>query len=334
MSTKEQVLHILIERGQEPISGQKIADRLTLSRNSVWKAIESLREDGYVIEGVPQRGYLLKKRIQTIDPKLIKPYLPVEWGKLNVFYQPSVTSTNDIAKEYVINHPDQEALFLTIEQTAGRGRYGRSFYSQLQHGLYFTLAIHPTAQDPLIIPRYTLAVATALLEALREIVDEPKKLKVKWINDLFYKNRKISGILSELTTNLESFEINHVIIGIGINLAGIFSNQDGIKNVAGTIFGERLPKKFDYNQLMITFLNHFHKYHLKIDKSTFVPVYQEHLLGLNQIASYTKGEETHEVKILGINPDGHLIVEDSTGETSELTGPDVSFSSQQFIDKD
>lgn len=249
---------------------------------------------------------------------------------LNIELLTEVSSTNDVAKQLLNEHVDQFSLIATNKQTAGRGRNGKSFYSSLDHGLYFSLAFQPNTDQIEKIPLYTILAAATLAEVLENYVDEP--IGIKWVNDIFYKERKVIGILSEMVTIGVTQEAPGIVIGMGLNLAGGFTQADEeIQAVAGTLFGQELPKNFNQNKFLGEFVTRFLMYHQNFSEEKFLTVYEEHLLGRGQQVYYFVHNEKHEGIIQGINEKGHLLVlkPDQTIET--LYGQEVHFGSQQFM---
>lgn len=238
----------------------------------------------------------------------------------------STTSTNDVAKEQLKKGMATPFVVATNKQTAGRGRLGRSFYSELAHGLYFSLAFQPGTLKMEEIPLYTILAAAALVETLEEMTD--KSLSIKWVNDIFYKGRKISGILSEMVSADEL----GVVVGIGINFAGDFSQtpQD-IQEVAGTLFGKEAPPSFNQNAFLRAFIERFMHYHQEFEEKAFMEVYEKHLLGVGKKIHYVLQNQKYEGTILGINQQGHLEVQNSDGTLETLYSQEVHFSSAQFL---
>lgn len=329
MSVQKLVLEYLMSHQNQPISGQALADEFSVSRNAVWKAIEILRQKGYQIVSQGNTGYQLKGMSHQLDPEQILHQIDEMWEGLYIENHKEVTSTNDLAKQFNITNRGQNGLFIAEKQTQGRGRRGRNFHSDLSKGLYFSLTIRPKVDDPQDVPRYTIAAATAVVQAIEALTD--KDIKIKWVNDLFYNGRKISGILSEAVTDLETGGFSAIVIGIGINLSGDFSaaSQD-VQDVAGTLFGESLRESFNPNQFLKTFLNYFGRYHLDLLAPDFLSIYRDHLLGLNQEVTYLINKEKHRGIIEGIDTDGHLLVRQTNGQLETLIGQEVHFSSKQF----
>ncbi|MGO2696891.1 MAG: biotin--[acetyl-CoA-carboxylase] ligase, partial [Bavariicoccus seileri] len=205
MTIRDNILTYLLDHPDTVVSGQSLADHLGVSRNAVWKGFNQLREEGYGIISHSNKGYQLDQRSHLLDAVQIQYGITSLWPDLTINISEETTSTNDLAKQFAINHPGHSALFITNKQTKGRGRQGRSFYSHLNDGLYFSLVISPGNILPNDVTLYTIITATAVLQALEDL--SGKTLAVKWVNDLFYDGRKIGGILCEATTDLETKQL-------------------------------------------------------------------------------------------------------------------------------
>lgn len=330
MTVKQALLTLLMNQPNTVFSGQYIADQLNVSRNAVWKAIEQLRQVGYVIESVPRVGYILHQSTTALDVHQIQHHLNDFWQDMHIDLYESVTSTNDLAKQFAIESPQRNGLFIATHQSKGRGRRGRVFQSDLAHGLYVTLVFHPQGLPLTAIPQYTLVAASAMTHAIESLTQQT--VDIKWINDLFAHGKKIGGILCEAVTDLETQNVSAVLVGIGLNLAGSFAHADtDTQQVAGTLFGEQLPSDFNPNQLLQQFLNQFAYYHQTFAQRTYLPHYEAHLLGIGKRVTYTEQQTEHSGTIEGIDASGQLLVRHDDGTLVALFGHDIHFSSQQFI---
>lgn len=268
---------------------------------------------------------------KQLNQEQIQHHFAGEQSLLNVQLPSSVSSTNDEAKAQLLKYPNKINLVATNKQTAGRGRQGRAFYSALKHGLYFSISLKPNTKNMEDIPLYTIMAATTLVDILEQSVED--SLFVKWVNDVFYQGRKISGILSEMITNTAYLDTPGIVVGIGINLAGIFNEADEeVQNVAGTLFGKELPENFDQNVFLGEYLSRFYKYHLNFQKKEFMGVYEKHLMGIGKEATYSINKEMHQGIIQGIDEQGHLLVKKSDQTIETLYGQAIHFSSSQFIE--
>lgn len=268
---------------------------------------------------------------RQLNQEQIQNYFNMDQELLKIQLPASTSSTNDVAKKQLLKYPDEINLVATNKQTAGRGRQGRTFYSNLKHGLYFSIALKPNTEDIENIPLYTIMAAATLIEILEKNIES--SLSVKWVNDIFYKGRKISGILSEMVSNKEQLKRPGIVVGIGINFAGNFKQADHeAQNVAGTLFGEELPNHFNQNLFLGDYLSLFYKYHKNLEKKEFMNIYEKHLMGIGKSVSYTVSNETHSGIIQGINKKGQLLVKRPDQSIETLYGQSIHFSSGQFTD--
>lgn len=329
MTIRDNILTYLLDHPDTVVSGQSLADHLGVSRNAVWKGFNQLREEGYGIISHSNKGYQLDQRSHLLDAVQICYGITSLWPDLTINVSEETTSTNDLAKQFAINHPGHSALFITKKQTKGRGRQGRSFYSHLNDGLYFSLVISPGNILPNDVTLYTIITATAVLQALEDL--SGKTLAVKWVNDLFYDGRKIGGILCEATTDLETKQLTSLVIGVGLNLAGEFQTDDrSVTDIAGTLFGATPPDDFNQNSFMNLFLTYFGQYHKALYDYDYLPTYASHLLGIGKKVDYTLNDQQYNGTIEGINQSGNLLIRDDTGTQHILVGGEIHFSSLQF----
>ncbi|MGN0524457.1 biotin--[acetyl-CoA-carboxylase] ligase, partial [Eubacterium sp.] len=212
MALKEEVLKYLSDNSSEYISGEELAHSLGKSRTAVWKAIKSLQADGYRIDAVTNRGYMLDADNDILNAQEIKKSLSFA---CRVEYYKTLDSTNNVAKRIIAEGEDDVLLVVGEEQTAGRGRQGKSFYSPGGTGIYMSLVVHPMTELQNAVTA-TTAAAVAVCRAIESLTD--KKPMIKWVNDVYLDGKKICGILTEAVTDFETQTVSSIIIGIGINL--------------------------------------------------------------------------------------------------------------------
>ena len=170
----------------EVLSGESIAGELGCTRAAVWKAVKSLREEGYHIEAGPNKGYMLAKDTNRLSQEGIRLFLDDPKVKIDIYDE--LESTNQTAKkEAMMGEAGHGAFVIARSQTAGRGRRGREFYSPADTGLYMSVILKPqgTIHDSLLI---TTAAAVAVYRAVAQLCGI--QLDIKWVNDLFYKGKK------------------------------------------------------------------------------------------------------------------------------------------------
>ncbi len=232
MRTTAAVLKSLRE-SRAPVSGARLASRLGLTRAAVWGAIQVLRDQGYDVRGVPNRGYSLLSETDRLSAAGIESWLSSFWEGALVRTYEQVTSTNTLAKQMAV--PGKKLLLAAKSQSAGRGRRGRDFFSPADAGLYFSLALDWERREPPVLVTTMMAVA-----AVRVLEKEfGLSVQIKWVNDLYLGARKVGGILTEAVMGLESGRITTLVTGMGLNLR---EPQGGypssIRQSAGALFGE------------------------------------------------------------------------------------------------
>lgn len=325
----EHIIQTLLSNPNEKITGPMLAKKFGVSRNAIWKSIEQLRNQGYIISSSKENGYYIDAFPQDLDGDLLRHYLDIH-KDLEIHTFDAIDSTNNESKRFALNKPEHNALFLAKQQTSGRGRYGRQFASQLAHGIYFSLKIKPKTNNPDLIPLYTLLTASAITEAMSPYLTDT--IQIKWINDIFYQKRKVCGILCEALTNIETQTIESVVIGCGLNFAGEFEGVDETtKKVAGTFFGSQLPNEINLNKLIATIIERIFFYHEQLESKAFIETYRTHLLGIGKSVAYEVNGDTIEGEILDVTDEGRLLFREKSGVIKTLFNEHLHFGSDQFI---
>lgn len=330
MSTKSQILEIFNEHPAEYISGQELADILGLSRNSVWKAIKKLQEEGFAIESKASTGYRLVQKGDVLSADYIKENIKFPC-KVKVLEK--VDSTNNYAKR--IENLSVPNIIIAKEQTHGRGRMGRSFYSPPSKGLYMTIAFEPdfSLDKSMLI---TTVAALAVCQAIESVVGIGPK--IKWVNDIYLQGKKICGILTEAESNFETGTISRIIVGIGINcFEQIF--PDEIEGKATYL--KNAKKEFTRNDLAGAVVNRLFDLTKDFDKKKLLREYKSRSMILGeQILLYgssygqmpENGGRGVKARAIDIDENGGLVVEYLEGRRSREM--DVITSGEVTIRKD
>jgi len=212
-SMKEAVLAVLRAAGSGWVSGEELSQRLGVSRTAVWKQMEVLRSAGYTLEAQPRLGYRLTGAPDSVTPDEVLPGLATRAFGRQIEYRESVGSTNELAKQLARSGAPEGLLVLADEQTAGKGRLGRSWTTPRGSALAMSLVLRPEL-PPVLAPRITLVAAVAVAEAVREVTGLPAG--IKWPNDLQLFGRKFCGILTEMDAEME--RVAFVVCGMGLNV--------------------------------------------------------------------------------------------------------------------
>jgi len=312
MKTKDKVLALLENRRGESVSGEAIAKELGVSRAAVSKATQVLRDEGHEISARPNKGYMLSESSDVLSVQGIAAYLQ---QKLLVRVYSSVESTNQTAKALAMGGAEHGTIVVAEAQTAGRGRYGRSFHSPARQGIYMSLILRPEnlwLNTPTLITSFA---AVAVCEAIEQCCG--KQPGIKWVNDIFLGPKKICGILTEAVTDFESGEIGWIVVGIGVNFRGFFEGE--LAEIARSVFAELRPT-VTRNQFIAEVVN---RMLAMKDEQTLLAQYKSRLMMLNRRV-LVKGGEEYIATAIDIDETGRLIVRTDSGETQVLSSGEVS----------
>lgn len=310
MGTKEDVLKILINNADSFISGEALAKQLSLSRAAVWKAIKGLQKQGYTIDAVTNRGYRLNEQNDIITEKSLKKFLDFD---ADVLYYPVIDSTNNEAKRLVNDGSGKPMLLVAEEQTNGRGRQGKSFYSPPLTGIYMTLVTHPMSRLANAVTA-TTAASVAVCRAVEELTQ--LKPKIKWVNDVYLDGKKICGILTEAITDFETQTVSSVIIGIGMNIKTIDFPSE-VENAAS------LNVNISRVKLIACIANHLNRI-LCCDYSEFITYYRSHSMIIGEQIHFIKNTKVTPATAMDIDDTGGLVVRLENGEITTLRSGEIS----------
>ena len=303
-----QLVYQILARENDYVSGEKIGEELNLSRTSIWKAIQRLQQEGLEIDSIKNRGYKL------IQGDLILPDLIQENTNLTIRYKPETKSTQTDAKEGIEAGIQGNTLYLSTCQTAGRGRFQRPYYSPSQGGIYMSLHIQPNLPYEKL-PSYTLLVAAAVYKAIKSLT--MIEVDIKWVNDIYFKNKKIAGILTEAMTSVETGLVTDVIIGLGINFS-IADFPDDLKEKAGSLF--TAPAPISRNELISEIWNCFYN----TDSDELLYIYKERSIVLGKEVTFQLDGKLKKGLAKEISESGQLQVEFEDKHTIWLNSGEIS----------
>lgn len=231
---RDTVLMLLKEAGGF-VSGEEMSRSLGVSRMTVSHAVRTLRDEGYVIDAVTNRGYCLRESPDSLTAGDVLPELPPEYREL-VRCMDTVDSTNTYLKQEAMHGAPHGLCAIANEQTAGRGRVGRTFYSARDCGIYLSVLLRPHC-TPAEAVTLTAQAAVAVCRAIRSVCGVDAG--IKWTNDIVLGTRKVCGILTEMTVEGESGALDSVVIGIGVNVNQTRSSfPPALQELAGSVFSE------------------------------------------------------------------------------------------------
>lgn len=318
MQVKDRVLAQLEAHRGTYFSGEALAQRLQVSRNAVWKAISQLRESGYPIAALPRRGYCLDADSALLSAQSIARYVTVPGLRLEVRQQ--VTSTNTLLRQRAEEGEAEGLVLAAVEQTAGRGRRGHSFFSPPDTGLYLSVLLRPqlSAQDALLLTTCAAAAVALAIEACAGV-----DAQIKWVNDVFCRGKKVCGILTEAALDLESGGLQYAIVGMGVNL---FPPPAGFPQdlpEAGAVYDRRPQGLESRSQLAGEILNRFFTFYPHLEARPFFADYRARSLVLGREVTILEGAETRTALALDLNRDFSLQVREADGREHALSSGEV-----------
>ncbi len=319
MPLKDKVLEILEENRGRSVSGNKIAVPLGMTRSAVWKAVKQLREEGYTITAVTNRGYCLTSDNDILNEPSIYSYLRTErlGRKMDVFK--SVDSTNSFAKSLAQLGAVHGTTVIAEQQTSGRGRHGKKFYSPNNQGIYMSVVVRPGLSVD-----YAMTITSCAAVAVAEAIETVSGLEcgIKWVNDIYAGGKKLCGILTEAAIGVEQGGLEYAIIGIGINVSNMIFPKD-IEDIATSIRAET-GKNVNRSQLAAEILNSL-EYHLdNITSQEFLSEYRRRSILIGKRISLTRNEITENVECIGIDGFGKLLIRKDDGSEEAISGGIVS----------
>lgn len=311
MAIKNKIAALLEQRRGSAVSGQEIADMLGVSRAAVWKSVKQLQDEGYRITAGRNRGYILEEETDVLSAGGIRLNFPEKYHSNPIEVYRSLTSTNTEAKAAALRGMPHGTIIAADGQTEGRGRFGKSFYSPEGTGLYMSVILKPG--KPLSdCTDVTMSAAVAVSESIEEICGI--KPGIKWVNDIFYGGRKISGILTEAISDFESGMAETVIVGIGVNIS-TKSFPEEISGLAGSlgVFAER-------NRLCAGITSRLLDYADSGERAVMLQKYRERSIVLGREITYVRRGIAGKGRAVEINAGGCLVVETDSGRETFRAG--------------
>jgi BirA family biotin operon repressor/biotin-[acetyl-CoA-carboxylase] ligase len=315
------LLALLAENATIVISGARIAREIGVSRSTVWRSVERLRELGVKVKGHPRTGYFLERVPDILTPDMLRQGLKGSLFGKRIYHFFKTDSTNRVAMELGNAGEPEGAVVLAEEQTAGRGRAGRAWHSERGTGIYVTVLLRPKlapVQAPLLTMMAGLSAHAAIHSQTGLAID------LKWPNDLMVRGKKLGGILTEMYA--EPSQIRFVILGIGINV-----NQEKfpaeLSSVATSLRTES-GKMHSRLELLVRLLREFESDYNRFLREGPASVVQR----FQAISSYARGKrvrvnsgtETFSGTTSGLSPEGLLRVERDDGNMVTVIAGDVS----------
>ena len=320
MGTKEKLLALFEADKGKFFSGEELAARLAVSRTAVWKAVNSLRKEGYEIQAVRNKGYSLSVSTDILSIQGVEKYLNPEHSYIELEILPDIGSTNDYLREKAAQGKGEGYAVVAGAQTRGKGRTGRSFYSPADTGIYLSLLLRPKDCRPAQAVKFTTMAAVAACEAIENV--SHRSPQIKWVNDIYIDGKKVSGILTEASVSLENGSLEYVLLGIGIN---VYPPEKGfpqeLRETAGSVFQER--KSDGKNQLAAGFLNRLMDIYTKEEIGEYAEEYRKRSMVLGKRIQILTPEGEKGARALEIDKDCRLLVEYEDGNRELLRAGEI-----------
>ncbi len=320
MTVKQQVANILENNLGEYISGEEIAFKLNCSRGAVWKAVKALKSDGYAIDAVTNKGYKLDKASDILSLDGIKKHLDKQLDDLDIQVFSTIDSTNNYIKSLAEKGAKEGTVAIAAQQTGGKGRLGRSFFSPADSGLYMSILLRPKMQADKAVRITTLAAVSVAVAAQKAF---GVNTDIKWVNDVYIGGRKICGILTEASLDMESGGLDYAVCGIGIN---IYEPKEGfpdeIKDTAGAVLSKRTADA--KNKMAACLLNSFFELYTSGVENAYLAEYKKRLIWVGEQINLIRGDKTVPATMLGVNDECALIVRYEDGKQETITSGEIS----------
>ena len=319
-STKTKILKVLYA-ASDSVSGQELCEQLGISRTAVWKYMKQLKNEGYQIEAVQNKGYRLLSAADVMGESEIRSYLNTKWAGQEIHFFEEIDSTNTQAKRYAEEGAPSGTLVVADYQSKGKGRRGRAWDSPKGSSIYMTLLMRPKIR-PDRASMITLVMGLSLVQAIRKELN--LETGIKWPNDVVLNKKKASGILTEMNAQIDYIE--YLVIGIGIN-ANLREFPQELQDKATSLqieYGSAINRSSLIARCMECFEKNYEIFEKTQDLSGLIEAYQEVLINQNQpVRVLTPGDE-HTGIARGINKDGELLVELPDGSIEAIYSGEVS----------
>ncbi len=293
---------LLVKNMNTVTSGQELSQELNMTRAGVWKGIKQLKVQGLIIDSLQSQGYQLKSTQHLLNKEHLESLLPNTYIEIH----DSLGSTNEYAKGIT----QQPALIITSHQTDGKGRRGKSFYSPKDKGLYMS---YVPSGDYSIEDTGMLIIRSAL--ALQMAISQYFKIEteIKWLNDIYLRDRKLAGILIEGSVELQTLTYDQVIIGIGLNL-----EETEVRKDLEMIYGSLNLKNYNLFELVQSFIENFSS----LKENDLIPLYRSKSMIFGRHVILDQDNKVY--KAIDIDNKGALIIENEKGERNIITHGEVS----------
>ena len=323
MTIDTQILKALRDAAEAGVAGTELSSRLKISRAAVWARIEELRKLGYEIDASPHLGYRLLSAPDLLhaDDLLSGLHQPCLIGRdIQVFEE--TTSTNDVIEKLSRDGVKEGVVVFAESQTRGRGRLGRKWLSSSRKGLWFSILLRP-AMRPNEATQLTIAAATAMFRALRDQTGIAPE--IKWPNDILIRGKKVVGVLTELSAELD--KVRHVVLGIGINVNHDVADFPAELRPLATSLKIESGVKQNRAALVVRILKEFDRDYQRVCHGEFEAVaneWEESCTTIGRRISVQTGGRIIQGTAESLDAEGALLLRTQFGQIERIVGGDVT----------
>ena len=317
---KSEILAAL-NNADDYVSGQQLCTELAVSRTAVWKVINQLKAEGYEIESVSRKGYRILARPDKITAEEVRSRLNTKWAGNQIYFYESIDSTNNEARRLAENGALEGTLILAEEQNKGKGRRGRSWMTKPGSAIAMSMVLRPDI-EPACASMLTLVAGLAIAGACRNFCGV--EAKIKWPNDIVADGKKICGILTEMSSEIDC--INYLVVGAGINTyVNNFPQELSDRAVSlHELMGEKPDRAGLIAECMKLFEQYYERFLETQDMSSLLEEYNELLAGVGAAVRVLEPGGEYDGISEGINERGELLVRRDDGTVAEVYAGEVS----------
>ena len=322
-NTKQKLLNCLKQTPRQWISGQRISKQLGITRSAIWKHIKHLKDEGHIIASAPRKGYRLEKAADLMTAYDIQACLQTQvMGRPEVICLAQTDSTNLQAKSLAAQGAPEGTVVVAETQTSGRGRRGRTWFSPAGKSIYASIVLRPP-MAPAQAPQITLMTAVAVVQALQNATG--LKVEIKWPNDILIAHKKIAGILTEISTEMDA--IDYVVVGLGLNVNTTDADMPSAIQSIATSVRMQSGRLFPRAQLLCEILQCFESRYKALKQEGFSPIMDQwrqmsDIIGQQVCVDMLAVHHTGIVE--NVDDDGVLILKDDNGQRHRIFSGDVT----------
>ncbi len=319
---KRRIVEVLKESKGEFISGQSLSDELNVSRTSISNYMNALKEEGYEIESISRRGHRLISSPDILTREEIAEYLETRYIGQKICYYESIDSTNKYAKQIATEENSEGIVVISEEQTEGRGRLGRDWTSPKGKGVWMSIIVKPDI-EPIDASKLTQITAASVYSAFKCMGIDTQ---IKWPNDIILNDKKVCGILTEMSS--EMMQINYMVIGIGINVN--LEQGDIPEDIREKATSLKIETGLSVNrkELVGKILNKFEYFYdlltEKEDISEAIDICRSKSILIGKNIRVIEKKRELKRQAIDLTERGELIVKDEDGNTSVVVSGEVS----------